>query len=225
MVLTLARSHLYSSLTLPSFEFTSVGFVSLSSHKELCNICCVNTTTWKVRTEQIRKTDSHSLQIYITFWPAKCTVQKISDTLFFWLHRKLFSCLRAGWCSQSWACCSSVSARCPINTSFITHSLSKPFIIQTWITFKTSEMWSKASWNYHKPSNKPELIEFLLEEWHTVTQEQHEELVESMPIQMKELLHQILISEHFHSSNIGIVLLKINYDLDLISWYFMFLLL
>ncbi|MGH0126804.1 UNVERIFIED_CONTAM: hypothetical protein FKN15_062966 [Acipenser sinensis] len=40
----------------------------------------------------------------------------------------------------------------------------------------------------HKPSNKAELLEFLRQEWHKVTQHQCERLVESMPRRMKAVL-------------------------------------
>ncbi|MGH0154757.1 UNVERIFIED_CONTAM: hypothetical protein FKN15_033937 [Acipenser sinensis] len=40
----------------------------------------------------------------------------------------------------------------------------------------------------HKPSNKAELLEFLRQEWHKVTQQQCERLVESMPRRMKAVL-------------------------------------
>ena len=40
----------------------------------------------------------------------------------------------------------------------------------------------------HKPSNKAELLEFLRQEWHKVTQNQCERLVESMPRRMKAVI-------------------------------------
>ena len=40
----------------------------------------------------------------------------------------------------------------------------------------------------HKPSNKAELLEFLWQEWHKVTQQQCERLVESMPRRMKAVI-------------------------------------
>ncbi|MGH0115999.1 UNVERIFIED_CONTAM: hypothetical protein FKN15_060463 [Acipenser sinensis] len=40
----------------------------------------------------------------------------------------------------------------------------------------------------HKPSNKAELLEFLRQERHKVTQHQYERLVESMPRRMKAVL-------------------------------------
>ena len=40
----------------------------------------------------------------------------------------------------------------------------------------------------HKPSNKAELLEFLRQEWHKVTQRQCERLVESMPRRMKAVI-------------------------------------
>ncbi|MGH0192105.1 UNVERIFIED_CONTAM: hypothetical protein FKN15_003769 [Acipenser sinensis] len=40
----------------------------------------------------------------------------------------------------------------------------------------------------HKPSNKAELLEFLSQECHKVTQHQCERLVESMPRRMKAVL-------------------------------------
>ena len=40
----------------------------------------------------------------------------------------------------------------------------------------------------HKPSNKAELLEFLRQEWHKVTQRQCERLVESMPRHMKAVI-------------------------------------
>ena len=52
---------------------------------------------------------------------------------------------------------------------------------------------------------KAELLEFLLQEWHKVTQRQCERLLESMPRRMKAvieksgLFHQLLFSELFLS--------------------------
>uniref|UniRef100_A0A4W5NLR7 Limb development membrane protein 1 like n=1 Tax=Hucho hucho TaxID=62062 RepID=A0A4W5NLR7_9TELE len=43
----------------------------------------------------------------------------------------------------------------------------------------------------HKPLNKAELLEFLRQEWHKVTQHQCERLVESMPRRMKALLEDL----------------------------------
>ena len=40
----------------------------------------------------------------------------------------------------------------------------------------------------HKPSNKTELLEFLRQEWHKITQRQCERLVESMPRCMKAVI-------------------------------------
>ncbi|XP_054466065.1 phosphatidylinositol 4-phosphate 5-kinase-like protein 1 [Anoplopoma fimbria] len=40
----------------------------------------------------------------------------------------------------------------------------------------------------HKPSNEAELLEFLRQEWHKVTQQQCERLVESMPRRMKAVI-------------------------------------
>ena len=40
----------------------------------------------------------------------------------------------------------------------------------------------------HKPSNKAELLQFLHQEWHKVTQQQCERLVESMPRRKKAVI-------------------------------------